>query len=287
MSSEPVPPTGYPLRIAFQDELDQLRLQVELMGVRVDQNLERMRERRCATAATSASWPRRSSADDEIDAMHVSLLERCYSLLNREAPMAVRPAVPRVGRADPLRVRADRRPGARGSQARARRSRTCEATGAAWDLVLTLVDVAVEQYRPAAAGLVRAGPRRWPPSWPTNRPLVRQLSTSASSSSCARSHGPEAVPLAMAIYVAGQAADRIADHAAIIGARLRYLITGDPEHLAPPRCGDRSTGRHGRSVDEGPRHQRRRRRVARAARPGGRWSTPGTTSWSAAPDRRA
>ncbi len=44
--------------------------------------------------------------------------------------------------------------------------------------------------------------------------------------------GPDAVPLAMAIYAAGHAADRIADHAAIIGARLRYLITGDPEHLA-------------------------------------------------------
>ena len=33
-----------PLRTAFHEELDQLRLQVELMGVRVDQNLERMRQ---------------------------------------------------------------------------------------------------------------------------------------------------------------------------------------------------------------------------------------------------
>ena len=30
----------------------------------------------------------------------------------------------------------------------------------------------------------------------------------------------------------GRAIDRIGDHAAIIGARLRYLITGDPDHLA-------------------------------------------------------
>jgi phosphate uptake regulator len=36
----------------------------------------------------------------------------------------------------------------------------------------------------------------------------------------------------MGIYIVGQAADRIADHAAIIGARLRYLITGEPAHLA-------------------------------------------------------
>ena len=32
-----------PLRQSFTAELDQLRLQVELMGVRVDENLERMR----------------------------------------------------------------------------------------------------------------------------------------------------------------------------------------------------------------------------------------------------
>ena len=28
------------------------------------------------------------------------------------------------------------------------------------------------------------------------------------------------------------ALDRIADHSAIIGSRLRYLLTGDPAHLA-------------------------------------------------------
>jgi phosphate uptake regulator len=36
----------------------------------------------------------------------------------------------------------------------------------------------------------------------------------------------------MSQFVVAQAADRIADHAAIIGARLRYLITGEPAHLA-------------------------------------------------------
>ena len=60
---EPSPPG--PLRNAFYDELDQIRLQVELMGVRVDQNLERMRDvlRTGDTnlAATALA------ADDEID----------------------------------------------------------------------------------------------------------------------------------------------------------------------------------------------------------------------------
>jgi phosphate transport system protein len=36
----------------------------------------------------------------------------------------------------------------------------------------------------------------------------------------------------MQLSSAAQAADRIADHAAIVGARLRYLITGEAAHLA-------------------------------------------------------
>jgi phosphate uptake regulator len=35
----------------------------------------------------------------------------------------------------------------------------------------------------------------------------------------------------MNLFVIAQAADRIADHATIIGARLRYLLTGEPGHL--------------------------------------------------------
>ncbi len=38
--------------------------------------------------------------------------------------------------------------------------------------------------------------------------------------------------LTLRTMVAGQALDRIADHATILGARVRYLITGDPDHLA-------------------------------------------------------
>ena len=76
-----------PLRTVFHEELDQLRLQVELMGVRADQNLERMREI-LDHGEDENLVGGALAADDEIDAMHVSLLERCYQLLNREAPMA-------------------------------------------------------------------------------------------------------------------------------------------------------------------------------------------------------
>ena len=77
-----------PLRINFHEELDQLRLQVELMGVRVDQNLERVRQVLDHGDITGDIVAAALAADDEVDAMHVSLLERCYSLLGRESPMA-------------------------------------------------------------------------------------------------------------------------------------------------------------------------------------------------------
>jgi phosphate transport system protein len=225
MTTEPEPT---PLRIGFRDELDQLRLQVELMGIRVDQNLERMRsilrhggdEREVAAALT---------ADDDIDDMHLSLLEKCYLMLAREAPMAsdlrflmsvvrILSEFERIGDLALRGIKLEPEVGA------------LEATGPAWDLVLTLVDVAVEQYRVAL--------RAWSAQ---DLNLATELATNRPSFASYHERmiiemrgfeGPGAVPLAMAIYAAGHAADRIADHAAIIGARLRYLLTGDPEHLA-------------------------------------------------------
>ena len=47
-----------------------------------------------------------------------------------------------------------------------------------------------------------------------------------------RIDGADAVPAALNSLVIGKALDRIADHACIIGSRLRYLLTGDPGHLA-------------------------------------------------------
>ena len=47
-----------------------------------------------------------------------------------------------------------------------------------------------------------------------------------------RLRGDDAVPVAVEAMAAGQALSRIDDHATILGARLRYLFTGDPDHLA-------------------------------------------------------
>src|SRR5215204_5057373 len=224
MASDPMPS---PLRTVFHDELDQLRLQVEVMGIRVDQNLERLR--RALREGDEQLVGEALAADDEIDDMHLSLLERCYGLLNREAPVAsdlrfvlsvvrILSEFERIGdlalRGIKLAPQAD----------------DLAATGAAWDLVLTLVDVAVEQYRTAL--------RAWSAQ---DLGLATDLATNRPSFASYHERmivemrhfeGPEAVPLAMAVYAAGHAADRIADHAAIIGARLRYLITGEAAHLA-------------------------------------------------------
>jgi phosphate transport system protein len=218
-----------PLRVVFREELDQVRLQVELMGVRVDQNLERMRQVLDHGDPTGEVVAAAYAADDEIDAMHLSLLERCYTLLGREAPMAsdlrylvsvvrILSEFERVGdlslRVMKLAPDIDR-------------LSTC---GAAWDIVRTLIDVAVEQYRTAlrawsaqdldlATQLVEHPPRLDS----LHERLVSELR---------RLDGPGAVTIAMDLSSAGQAADRIADHAAIIGARLRYLLTGEAAHLA-------------------------------------------------------
>jgi phosphate transport system protein len=224
MSTEPTP---VPLRIAFQAELDQLRMQVELMGVRVDQNLELAREALKTGDVRLVDQAFRS--DDEVDAMHLSLLERCYQLLNREAPVAsdlrfivtvvrILSEFERVGdlslRILKLTPQVDR-------------LSTC---GPPWDIAVTMVDLAVEQYRTALRawsaqdlGLASQLADQRPPAETYHERLLAELR---------RLQGPESAATAMGVYIIGQAADRIADHAAIIGARLRYLITGEPVHLA-------------------------------------------------------
>ncbi|HEY7069602.1 MAG TPA: PhoU domain-containing protein [Acidimicrobiales bacterium] len=225
MSADSAP---VPMRIAFHEELDQLRLQVELMGVRVDQNLERMREI-LDHGDEGGVLPAALAADDEIDAMHVSLMERCYDLLNREQPMAgdlrylvsVVRILSEFERVGDLALRVIKLGPDRDELA------TC---GPAWDIVRTLVDIAVDTYRTAL--------RAWATQDLTlatelveHRPELTTIHERLLSE-LRRLDGPDAVGLAMDLFVAGQAADRIADHAAVLGARLRYLLTGEAGHLS-------------------------------------------------------
>jgi phosphate transport system protein len=220
-------PAGEPRRHGLHEELDQLRLQVELMGVRVDENLERMRtvlatgdERLAAVAIV---------ADDEIDAMNVSLTERSYLLIGREAPVAsdlrfvvsVLRIISELERVGDLALRVVKLAPEQPMLARA---------GIVFDILLTVADEAVETFRTALRAWSAQDLRLATELVAEGRSLdiyydrlvieLQQLT------------GPDAVRVAMEAFTAGRALERIADHSAIIGARLRYLITGEPAHLA-------------------------------------------------------
>jgi phosphate transport system protein len=213
-------------RSAFHEELEQVRLQVELMGLRVDQNLERMREvlhdgdERIAKVALEA--------DDDIDAMHVSLLERCYAFLERDAPLAsdlrfvvsVVRILSELERVGDLALRVVKL----APQVHLLRTATD-----AWDVLTTVVDTAVESYRTAlrawsAQDLALA-------SQVADNPVSLQVFHERLLDTVRADERDDAVSLALGMFVIVQAADRIADHATIIGARLRYLLTGEPAHL--------------------------------------------------------
>ncbi len=215
------------VRQGFSDELDQLRLQVEVMAVRVDQNLERMR---LYLAHGSAEVAQEAiDADDDIDAMNLSLNERCYDLLARESPVAsdlrfvvsVMRVLGELERIGDLSLRVVK-VGVDWAVVR--------EYATTYDILVSMADTAVDLYRQALAAwssqdlaqadqLARSG-RALDLA---NEQLAREL---------LRLDGPTAVPAALHSLVIGKSLDRIADHAAIIGSRLRYLLTGDPGHLA-------------------------------------------------------
>jgi phosphate transport system protein len=215
------------LRQAFTAELDQLRLQVELMAVRVDQNLERMREVLRTGNADVAQ--RAINADDDIDAMHVSLMERCYDLLRREAPVAtdlrfivsalrVLSELERIG---DLSLRVDK--------VAEQHDAICREP-IVFDVLLAMADEALDRYRLSL--------RAWAEMDLT---LATELVTGRRSmdlyyerlvAELLQLSGPDAVRTAIVCFAVGRSIERISDHAAVIGARLRYLLTGDPDHLA-------------------------------------------------------
>lgn len=214
------------MRQQYTAELEQLTLQVELMGVLVDENLERMRtvlytgDQRVAQDALRA--------DDPIDAMNVSLMERCYELLRREAPVAsdlrlivsVLRVTAELERIGDLALRIAKL---------APEHELLTRVPRAFDILQTLAEHAVTQYRDALR------------SWSTLELTLAERVASEPEVALALRHlveallgyeGPDAVVVALRTMVAGQALDRIADHSAVLGARVRYLITGDPDHLA-------------------------------------------------------
>lgn len=215
------------LRGHYTAELEQLRLQVEVMFVRVEENLDRMR------GALSGEWDgveaQALRVDDEVDAMNVSLTERCYEIIAREAPVAsdLRLIVSVVRMLNELERISDHA------------VRICHDAGGAelaadptrlYDLLLTMADEAIERFHTArrawgamdldlAVDLAHGSPL----AEALHARLVREL---------LELDGPTAVELALRASSIGRSLERICDHTSVIGARLRYLVTGDPRHLA-------------------------------------------------------
>jgi phosphate transport system protein len=214
-------------RASFQQELDQLRLQVELVAARVGHALSRMHE--VLRTGDVALAQETLAADDQVDAMVVSLTERTYDLIRREAPVAfdLRYLV------SVLRVLEE-----------------LERIG---DLSLRVVKQAAEQpllaahprlfaildeMATVAEALFRSGFDAWSAQ---DVSLAADLAGRSETmddgyrvllDEILELHGPGAVQVAVVAVLVGRALERIADHTVIVGERLGYLLTGDPAYLA-------------------------------------------------------
>ena len=218
---------GRVLRPAYAAELDQLHLQVELMAMRVDQNLERTRT--VLQTGDISVAEQAISADDVIDAMSVSLTERCYDLLAREQPVAgdlrfivsVLRVLGEFERIGDLALRVVKL---------APDYSLIRSNPSTYEILLSMADAAIERYREAM--------RAW--SGPSAEVARRLLETPSMAGHLEERlttelmalQGSDAAAVAIRTLVAGKSLERIADHAGIIGARLLFLVTGDSGHLA-------------------------------------------------------
>lgn len=169
------------------------------------------------------------AADDEIDAMLVSLTERCYDLIRRESPVAsdlrflvsVLRVLEELERIGDLALRVVKQaPDLPLVVAHPPMFRTLQdMAGVAQALYRTALDAWSSQDISAACNLAE-------------RNRVMDLHYAALLEHILGLEGPAAAQLAVASVLIGRALERIADHTVIVGERLRYLLTGDPAYLA-------------------------------------------------------
>ena len=197
------------------------------MGLRVDRSLQQAVEVLLRGDLLLAEAVVKN--DDDVDAMLVSLTERCYDLLCRQNPMAsdLRLVV------SVLRILSD-----------------LERTG---DLCLRIVKLAPDQPLLAsnlatflilkdmsdeAVELFRLAVKAWAS---LDLGLARSLDGRDDAmdrhnerlmEAILQLDGPLAVPLAVKTLLAGRALERIADHAVMVGERLAYMLTGDIASLS-------------------------------------------------------
>ncbi|MGI9033858.1 MAG: phosphate signaling complex protein PhoU [Acidimicrobiales bacterium] len=212
-------------RSQFQEDLGSLRHGVDWLGALAEDAV------RAATVALLEGDRTKAevveNGDDELDALFLQLEESAYSLIARQAPVAVdlRFLV------SALRVTAD-----------------FERMG---DLAVSIAKLALAAWRPepisasllskmaeSALDLISAARLAW-----RNQDLALAAKLEGRDDeldSCYRrlaahlvvQHGPDAGGLVFHALLAGRHLERIADHAVAVGDRVAYMVTGDPKSLA-------------------------------------------------------
>lgn len=216
-----------PLRAAYALDLQHLALQVDVMGLRVQDALASSSEVLLTGDLELAA--RVIAGDDAIDRMFVTLTERCYDLLSRQSPVAsdLRLVV------SVIRIVGD-----------------LERTG---DLCLRIAKLAPEHHllaaNPTSFEILGTMAREAQELFATAVRAFTQRDLRVAHSLEQRDdamdsylrrlmaailelQGPNAVPEAIQTLVAGRALERIADHSVMIGERLRYMLTGNIESLS-------------------------------------------------------
>jgi phosphate transport system protein len=216
-----------PLRHAFTTELEQLRIQVEVMGLQVEDAIKHAT--RVLLTGDVEMAEEVIAGDDAIDDMLVSLTGRCYELLGRQGPVAsdLRLIV------SILRITSD-----------------LERAG---DLCLRIAKLAPKQRYIAAnretfailknmayeaTDLFGCAVRSWATQDLRLAHSLEERDDSMDShnellmEAILRLEGADCVPIAVNTLLAGRALERIADHSVMIGERIRYLLTGDVESIS-------------------------------------------------------
>ena len=197
------------------------------MGLKVEETLKKAT--RVLETGNQALAAEVIAGDDQIDDMLVSLTERSYDLLCRQAPMAsdLRLIV------SVLRITID-----------------LERVG---DLCLRIVNLAPQHHllledsrifetlramAVEARRLFRSATRAWSTQ---DLRLANSLeagddamdaSYASLSEAVMTLQGPNAVPIAIAALNGGRSLERIADHAVMMGERVRYMLTGNLDSLS-------------------------------------------------------
>jgi phosphate transport system protein len=219
--------SGRTLRHHFTAELEQIRLQVEVMAIRVGEALRGARD--VLETGDEYRADKVVAGDDEIDLMLVSLTERCYDVIRRETPVAsdlrllvsVIRILEELERIGDLALRvvktADDQP-------------VLAMHPGILDTLVRMAHVAQESFDIALD------------AWSTrNATRAAQLATRdevldehyyALTTQLLALRGADATHVAITAVIVGRSLERIADHAVVIGERLGYLLTGDASYLA-------------------------------------------------------